>query len=121
MRISTRVLTPMPGKQSTYSIARGTAAFSASTGAASTASGTGSTRPTAREEHIMVRAIMTLRENMIAWIEKVDFRETRRLVCTQILGAFKLKSEVQSDEEVKMEGDGAPLLYPGPCGMSHIA
>ena len=115
MLISTRVLTPMAGKQSPYSIARGTAAFSASTGAAATAS---STRPTAREENIMVRAMMTLSENMIAWIEEIDFCETRCSVCTEVLGAFKLKSEVGPDEEVEMEGDdGAPLLYPAWCGM----
>ena len=86
MLISIRVLTPMAGKQSPYSIARGTAAFSASRGAAATASGIGSARPTAREENIMVRAMTTLRENMIAWIEDIDFCETRCLICTQVLG-----------------------------------
>ena len=66
MSISTRVLTPILGRHSPYSIARGVAAFSASIGAASTALGIGSIRPTAREENIMARAMMTLMENMIA-------------------------------------------------------
>ena len=115
MLISTRVLTPMAGKRSPYSTARGTAAFFVSTGAAATAS---SIRPTAREENIMVRAMMTLRENMMAWIEEIELCETRCSVCTQFLRALKLKSEVESDDGVEMEGDDrAPVLYPAWCGM----
>ena len=80
MSISTRVLTPMAGKRSPHSIARGATAFSASTGAAATASGIGSIRPTAREENIMARAMMALKGNMISWIEDTDFCKKRCLV-----------------------------------------
>lgn len=102
----------MAEKQSPYSIARGTAAFPASTGAAGIPSGIGLGEPTAREKNTMVRAMMTLRPYMIAWIEEIEVCETR---CLHVKFELVLEGVRWSDE---LNGDdGAPLLYPAWCGM----